>query len=114
MVNFLKAIKKSTITPCIFKNLTSFPCPSCGATRGLLEILAGNFLSGLLINPISWIYVVGMLVLPVWILLAFLNNSDSLFRFYLKFEYFVKQKLIACSAVILVVANWMWNFYKFY
>jgi len=37
---------------CLFHRLTSVPCPSCGATRGVKEILTGRILAGWGYNPL--------------------------------------------------------------
>jgi len=37
---------------CMFKRLTGLPCPTCGATRGCLRLLAGDLAGGWLCNPL--------------------------------------------------------------
>ena len=38
-------------TLCVFRNLTSVPCPTCGTTRAVLAAAEGRMLDALLCNP---------------------------------------------------------------
>ncbi len=115
-LNLIEAtnFEEISLTPCVFKNLTSLPCPSCGSTRALLAILKGNFGEGFGLNPIGYIYFIGMLVIPFWLLKDFLAKKDSLYRFYQKVDVLLKKRIIAIPIIVLVVINWLWNFHKFY
>jgi len=37
---------------CLFKFVTRIPCPSCGVTRGVLQLLHGHFINTWLYNPL--------------------------------------------------------------
>lgn len=50
--------------PCPFRTLTGFDCPGCGTLRGLHQLLHGNLLAAMDLNPMM------VLVLP-FIVLAF-------------------------------------------
>ncbi len=39
---------------CVFHDLTSLPCPTCGATRAAWQLLHGNFASSLRFNPLAF------------------------------------------------------------
>ena len=115
-LNLIEAthVEESSLTPCLFKNLTTFPCPSCGSTRALLAIIRGNFGKGFALNPVGYIYLVGLLVVQIWLLRDFLIKKDSLYQFYLKAEWVLKKRAVAIPAIALLIINWVWNFYKFY
>ncbi len=37
---------------CLFKRLTSYPCPTCGSTRGVVRLLGGQIASAVACNPL--------------------------------------------------------------
>lgn len=39
---------------CVFHDLTSLPCPTCGATRAAWQFLHGNFAASLRFNPLAF------------------------------------------------------------
>lgn len=43
-----------TFIPCIFKSITTIPCPGCGMTRACLSITHGQFADALRFNPFSF------------------------------------------------------------
>lgn len=38
---------------CLIKKITGFPCPSCGLTRAIVELLKLNFQGSLYYNPLA-------------------------------------------------------------
>jgi len=49
------ALAKRTGTPgptCVFKRVTTQPCPTCGSGRGSLALLRGNVTAALTFNPL--------------------------------------------------------------
>ncbi len=40
------------IVTCPFKRMTGLPCPTCGASRGMLALLHGDVLAAWLCNPL--------------------------------------------------------------
>ncbi len=97
---------------CIFKSITTIPCPSCGSTRAILEFLKGNFLGSLYWNPIGFVLITIMFGSPIWVFYDILTKKSSLFNFYNHTELFLKRKWIVIPAILLVLANWIWNIYK--
>jgi hypothetical protein len=97
---------------CLFKRATGIPCPSCGSTRSVLSVLNGDIAGALLWNPFGIIIVFILLVSPVWVLFDVLSHRDSLFKFYIRTELFLKRKWIAIPAILLVLLNWIWNIFK--
>jgi len=50
---------------CVFKGLTSFPCPTCGATRAASLLAHGEAAASLRMNPlVSLSFMVACLVFP--------------------------------------------------
>lgn len=104
----------SGIGMCFFKEITHLPCPSCGTTRSVLSITKGDIFEAILWNPFGIIISVAMLTIPVWLTFDLITNQSSFHRFYQRFEDIFKKKQIAIPAILLVIANWIWNIVKNY
>jgi hypothetical protein len=48
---------------CMFRNITGLPCPFCGTTRSVGNILLGNFNDALNLNPLGYFSLAFLLVL---------------------------------------------------
>jgi len=92
----------SLLPGCVFKGLTSFPCPTCGATRAVLLLVHGEAAASLSMNPlVSLCFMVACLVFP-YSLLAFLLHLPRL-----SMELSVREHVVARVAVVaLVLMNW--------
>jgi hypothetical protein len=55
-----------------------------------------------------------MAAAPVWIVIDVLGKGDSFFRAFRRTEQAISTRGIAIALIALVVANWIWNFYKGY
>jgi hypothetical protein len=97
---------------CLFKQTTSIPCPACGTTRSVLALSNGNINTALQLNPIGFIIVIALLVLPFWLAYDVLTKRDSLYFFYRKTEAIIRQPKWAIPLSLLVILNWVWNIYK--
>lgn len=97
---------------CLFKKTTGIPCPACGSTRSLLEIIHGNIAAGIETNPLGIIALIYLLILPFWLLTDLVLVKRTLPAFYLKAEKIVRKKYVASLLILLVLANWIWNIYK--
>ncbi len=40
------------VTPCMFRNATGLPCPTCGSTRAALAVADGRLLDAVALNPL--------------------------------------------------------------
>lgn len=99
-------------SPCLIKSITGVPCPSCGTTRSVFELLDGHLISSLQWNPMGIIVLLIMFISPVWILSDLLFKKESFLRYYSRAENHLKSKWIAIPAIGLVVVNWVWNICK--
>jgi len=112
MYNYNSYQLTNSFTVCIIKNVTGIPCPSCGSTRAVESLINGNLVESILWNPIGLLLVTMLVIIPIWILLDLFRKKDSLYQFYHSVEIILKQKKYAIPAILLVVANWVWNIYK--
>lgn len=97
---------------CIIKNVTGFPCPSCGTTRAIDLLLNKEFTQSLLMNPFGIIVGSGMLIVPFWILIDLIFKRETFYLAYKKTEKKIQTKGIAIFLILLVVCNWIWNITK--
>lgn len=97
---------------CLFKKATGLPCPSCGSTRAVVDLLNGQFWEAIHHNPLGLLIFIILLVAPVWILIDLIFKNESLYIFFNKLIAFIEQKWVAITLIILVLINWFWNYYK--
>lgn len=104
----------STTKPlgCLFKKITTYPCPSCGTTRSVSFLFQGDFSQALWLNPFGVIVGLAMLVIPIWIVIDFSKKSSSFFVFYKATERYISKMPIAIFLILLVLLNWYWNIKK--
>jgi len=105
-------IEHTTFTPCLFKNVTSLPCPACGTTRSVSEIVKGNFIKATIINPLGLIVAAFMAIAPFWIIFDVTTKRDTLFNGFLTLETTLKIRWVAITLISLIAINWVWNIYK--
>lgn len=102
----------SEFTPCVFKNVTGVPCPSCGSTRSVVLITEGNFTNAFLVNPMGYLAAFILLFFPLWLLYDIILRKDTLYKSYRRFESTLKIKWVAVIMVTAVIINWIWNICK--
>lgn len=108
----VQSAAKTSLSICLFKNITSIPCPACGTTQSVLSILGGNVSEAIFYNPLGFLAVILLLVAPLWILYDFVFNRNTLLRIYNAMELQLKNKFIALPLVTIVLVNWIWNIMK--
>jgi hypothetical protein len=100
-------------TLCLFKDVTGLPCPSCGTTRSVVQLLHGNFSQAAYYNPFGFLLAGMMVIVPLWVIVDVVKGKESFFRFYRTVEYgFAHHRWISVPAVLIVAANWGWNILK--
>jgi hypothetical protein len=100
-------------TLCLFKNVTGFPCPSCGSTRALLHILQGDLTGALSLNPIGFLLMITLSILPFWITADYIRKQKTLERFVIASENMLHKKPIILTLILITISiNWVWNIYK--
>jgi len=101
-----------TFSVCMIKHATGIPCPSCGSTRAVAELVKGHWHEALLINPLSILIAAVLITVPVWILTDLLTGSRSLYRSYHGMEAQLRKPAYAIPLIALVMINWIWNICK--
>jgi hypothetical protein len=103
---------KQPKTLCIIKTVTGIPCPTCGTTRSVSLIAQGKLKPAIIANPLGFLACIVLLISPLIIVFDFITKNDYFFNFYKKTESIIKKKWIAISAIMLILANWIWNIFK--
>ena len=70
----------------MFKNATGVACPSCGSTRALMSIAKGDFTQALMTDPIGYIGLAVMLIVPVLLIVGTLRKKNLVSDFFSKTE----------------------------
>lgn len=97
---------------CLFKRITTMPCPSCGSTRSVLSLMEGDVWGAMQWNPFGLILMAILIISPIWILYDVVRQKSTLFTVYTNSELFLKRKWVAIIAILIVLLNWVWNIYK--
>ncbi|WP_162126652.1 DUF2752 domain-containing protein [Flavobacterium phycosphaerae] len=97
---------------CIIKNVTGYPCPSCGTTRAVLLLTEGKIKESILLNPFGLLVAGIMTVFPVWILIDIVLKKETFYTAYKKTETVLRKPWLATLLIALVLLNWIWNLYK--
>lgn len=61
-------VKKIPRIPCVFKTITGYPCPTCGATRVLTCLFQFDIVSAFLWNPL--LFIAGI-IFTAWVFYGF-------------------------------------------
>ena len=93
---------------CPFKTITGIPCPGCGGIRATKCLLNGEIQNALCINPLSCIFCLFCALLPFWSFYDCYNGKQTL-KTCLTTPW-SNQAIVV--AVIILLANWIWNIIK--
>jgi hypothetical protein len=77
-----------------------------------MAVVKGEFLNAGMINPLGYLVVFILVVVPPWIVLDFLWKKWTLYEVYRKTEGVLRIPWIAVLLGGLVVMNWIWNISK--
>jgi hypothetical protein len=105
-------IQSQEFAVCLFKKVTTVPCPSCGTTRSVMQLSHGNFLSAILINPFGILVGLVMTIAPIWISYDLIQKKETFYTAYLRIETIIRKRKVAIVLIVLVIANWIWNIKK--
>ena len=99
-------------TPCLVRQATGLPCPSCGTTRALEAVAAGEIGRAAATNPFGILLAFSMVAFPLWIVHDFSRGRDGFHRFYCCVERVFRRPPAAIAGIAIVLANWAWNIAK--
>ncbi len=99
-------------TACLFKNVTSLPCPSCGITRAILVLLNGDFLGSISINPLGFVMFLILSLTPIIVITDWIKKGNLVTKIYNQTNILMSHKKIAFPFFTLIIMNWIWNIFK--
>ena len=108
----IHTLQSQTFRVCIIKNVSGYPCPSCGTTRAVTLLLNGRFIESLVLNPIGIVVAIIMIIFPIWILIDIIFKKETFYFWYKKAEGTIRKPWLASILIVLVLLNWIWNIYK--
>ena len=109
-LNYLS--KSSNLSLCMIKDVTGYPCPSCGSTRAIKLLFQQRWFDSLYMNPFGIIVALMMVTVPIWIVIDLVFKKETFFKAYKKTEAIIRKPWIAIVLILLVLLNWIWNLYK--
>ena len=104
--------QSETVRVCIIKNVTGYPCPSCGTTRAVTLLLEGRIIDSILLNPFGIVVAIIMTLFPIWILTDIFLKKETFYIWFKKTEATIRKPWIASILILVVLLNWIWNIYK--
>lgn len=109
----LQYYRPSASTVCLIKNVTGYPCPSCGTTRASIAVLQGKWATAIDHNLLGFFAIVMLVLIPLWLMKDYLQKQDSLYTHYTKTINTLKQKkAVFVILLLLITINWVWNLLK--
>jgi hypothetical protein len=97
---------------CMFKSITNIPCPSCGTTRAILSIVSGDLSAGYRYNPLAYVYIVLMLIVPIWMIVDLIQKRITIIKAYNYIISKFSSKMVSLPFATIIVLNWIWNIFK--
>lgn len=92
--------------PCHFKLITGFECPGCGSLRAIHQLLNGNFLAAIRLNPLMIIF----LFIFFLVLISLLIKN----KFTKSFLSFLSRPYIPLAVLIIILVYWLLRNLPFY
>lgn len=107
----VNAISHKCVSVCVFKTITSFPCPACGTTRGMAFLFQGHVFDALKCN-LNLLFIVPFAVLyPVCLLSDKLFRTHYVIHYYLRLRLLLNKKQVFLSFVLFEIMVWITHFF---
>jgi len=94
---------------CVWHELTGIPCPSCGATRSVIALLAGKWTAAFLLNPLIFF---GALSVALYDIYAAAVLAASAPRLRLNPLSRRTSNIIRLTILAAVASNWVWLIHR--
>ncbi|MBL7916036.1 MAG: DUF2752 domain-containing protein [Bacteroidia bacterium] len=104
--NFL--LPGDTAFICMFHQATGLPCPSCGTTTSVLQILNGNFSDAFDKNILGFPAFIALIILTCWLGFDFISRRSTFFSAYQSSENWIKKHPVVLAMMLSCIAvNWI-------
>ena len=94
---------------CLFKRVTSLPCPSCGTIHSIVSILHGDFREALSENPLGFPDLLLVAIVPFWILGDLVFRNESFYKIFLRTEEVLRMKGILFALLSVIFMIWLYK-----
>ncbi len=93
---------------CLFRKMTGFPCPTCGATRSVVHLANGDIAAAFVMNPLAAAGVLVAIFFFFYSIITLLLEIPR-FRFILRES---ESKAIRLGSVALLLVQWIYLFMR--
>jgi hypothetical protein len=90
---------------CVFHQLTSLPCVTCGMTRSTIAFFHGHFLAALLWNPLVFAFLCGLTAFDLY---AFTVIATRAPRLRIAFQTEAEKKSARMIVIAALALNWVY------
>lgn len=94
-------------TLCLFRAITTIPCPSCGMTRGFVAMGHGNVSEAFSKNIFSPVLYLATLMIWLFSLVQVIFGINILERIW-----YSSKRVVVTSVLILMMISWIVNIYR--
>ena len=91
--------------PCLFHWITGVPCPGCGSTRAVLQLVQGHLGAAFAFNPLTTL---ATLAAVVWGIYALVVLAFRLPRLRVEAVSRASARGLRAAVVVAVCMNWWW------
>lgn len=104
----LNGVVNDQVSLCMFHNVTGIPCPSCGTTRGMMQLVQGHFSEAFRMNALCYVQAFFLLILPVLLIIDLIANKRTLLFAYNRAIQIINRPWIAFILGLLLLINWIY------
>ena len=94
---------------CTWHEITGIPCPSCGATRCVAALLAGNWTAAFLMNPLVFLGAIGVALYDIYAAAVLALRAPRI-----RFDQLSRcaGNIIRVLVIVAVISNWAWLIHR--
>lgn len=112
-INLINYGKSSfSLSVCMVKNISGYPCATCGTTRSILSFVSGDFSIAFFQNPFGVLASITIFILPFALLLDLFSQKKILYHLFHKMLTALNQSKYWISILTFFLLLWIWNLYK--
>lgn len=78
----------------------------------MLSAWDGHWVEALKLNPLGVLYLVLLLIFPLWLLWDLLSRRATMLHMYNKCESLLERRPILYIVIALILINWIWVLYN--
>ena len=95
--------------PCMFKTITSIPCPTCGLTRAFLYLYQLNIIDAVKMNVLSVPLIIGILIHFTCAVIDIIKGSNKMLS---QIHGFIAKSWMIVTMLVLLSISWAYNIFS--